>query len=81
MTPSHVGKTVLRGHGLRHEGTQRYSSSGEPLSYWRWATNEACGKCSCGELSPAGVSKAAVQRWHREHKDNIRAANAKGDTR
>lgn len=35
------------------------------------------GRCQCGAESAIVSSRAAVERWHREHKDAIRNARAK----
>lgn len=69
---SRVGKTVLKGHGLLFEG-KAYQENGSPFS---WSEKVGCGKCSCGALSPVLPSKRKRQQWHRQHKDEVRAAQA-----
>lgn len=61
--------TLLKGHGLRHEGRHRTSAG-------YVAGGMAPGKCSCGEKSDPLPSAAARKRWHRDHKDKVRAAQA-----
>ena len=63
---SNVGKTLLRGHALRDEGRPHYTAEG----VFRWKGGHA--KCECGLIFPAGLTQAAVQRFHREHKDSLR---------
>lgn len=57
--------TRLAGHELRNEGRVY---DGIHL------VREGASRCSCGEWSPLLPSSAARKRWHREHKDAIRAA-------
>ncbi len=64
---SNRGKTFLRGHALRDEGRLHYTAEG----VFRWRGGHA--KCECGLLSEPGITQAAAQRWHREHKDAIRS--------
>ncbi|MFY1595453.1 hypothetical protein [Micromonospora sp. WMMD737] len=55
----------LAGHTLPNEG--RISRDGYPV---------CCGPavCSCGARSEGLHGANARKRWHRQHKDNIRAA-------
>lgn len=71
---SNVGKTQLKGHGLHDEGATVYAANGRLLGYHTQAYREGRAKCRCGALSPAGLTRNAAQKWHREHKDAIRAA-------
>lgn len=65
---SNVGKTLLRGHGLRCEGRAYWDAAGRFSFYGEHAM------CQCGQLSPRGISQNAAKRWHREHKDSLRCA-------
>lgn len=38
-------------------------------------TREGCGVCSCGASSPVLETDGARKRWHRQHKDQLRAAS------
>lgn len=63
------------GHTLRYEGAafERAYPSG------RWIRTrdvEGVGMCSCGEVSPVLNSNNARKKWHREHKDEVRARSA-----
>lgn len=60
--------TRLAGHELRHEGR-----------VWNGVTREygngsGVTACTCGVESPYLPSTNARKRWHREHKDAVRAA-------
>ena len=68
---NNVGKTVLKGHGLRNEGIVQYDQNGQWVFYPQGSTSLHA-KCRCGALSPAGVSQNAAKQWHREHKDSLR---------
>jgi hypothetical protein len=61
-----AGSTLVAGHGLRHEG--RYWNG---LAYV--SGGMAPGRCTCGDRSEPLPTGAARKRWHREHKDEIRA--------
>jgi hypothetical protein len=63
----------LAGHALPYEGR-----IADRLAYWGSRGGEGATRCSCGEESPVLPSTSARQRWHREHKDAIRA-KAGGD--
>ena len=69
---SKVGKTLLKGHGLRHEGAVSYLPNGTWWSFYPRPGQTFHAKCECGALSPAGISQSAARRWHREHKDALR---------
>lgn len=66
-----VGRTVLLGHGLRYEGRVIFNAKGV-IESWPSPTETIHAKCSCGALSPPGISQNAAKRWHREHKDSLR---------
>jgi hypothetical protein len=68
---SNVGKTLLKGHGLRWEGAVVHDSDGYVASS-RFSTDQLHAKCACGALSPAGISRYGARKWHREHKQEIR---------
>jgi hypothetical protein len=57
----------LAGHELPNEG--RIFPTGSFYSVPKGST-----RCSCGEESPVLSSVNARKRWHREHKDAVRAA-------
>lgn len=71
--------TRLPGHGLRDEGkpfeddgrgnTRRADIYGEPDGF---------GLCSCGARSGVLGLDADRKRWHKAHKDEIRAPSAPG---
>jgi hypothetical protein len=57
----------VKGHGLQREGRAFDADrrhTGKPEGY---------GLCACDALSPLCTTTAARQRWHREHKAEIRA--------
>lgn len=56
----------LPGHTLPYEGRVK--------SYFGLGNGPGRAKCSCGAESSALESTAARQRWHRQHKDEIREA-------
>ena len=58
------GKTLLRGHALRHEGRVIGTiamHNGVGIAY-----------CSCGSHSPVMESTSARKRWHKQHKTEER---------
>jgi hypothetical protein len=57
----------LAGHGLRWEGRWYDIASGRTFNGPGYA------RCSCGTRSPDLPSTTARKRWHREHKDAVRA--------
>ena len=57
----------LAGHTLRDEGRVR---GGGFLVF----VSEGVGRCSCGATSKVLHSDGARKRWHRQHKDEVRAA-------
>lgn len=59
--------SLLKGHGLKHEGRRRYNPDG---TWDPFAAGAA--KCACGAQSEPGISTKAAQQWHREHKDSLR---------
>lgn len=65
---------ILKGHTLFAEGAAA-------VAWWpgAWPSGPGQGRCSCGQLSPELPNRAARKRWHREHKDSIRA-NQEGTT-
>ena len=66
---SRRGKTVVAGHGLRHEGAPfSVVEDGRPR---RVEGKEGSALCACGELSPVLGTTAARQRWHGDHKDRV----------
>ena len=69
-----VGKTLLKGHALRHEGRPWYDAEGGYVTDYgrRVYAGDLRAKCSCGALSEPNVSQTAARRWHREHKDSLR---------
>lgn len=42
--------------------------------YERNSNGPGVTKCSCGQTSPVLPSTGARKRWHRAHKDTVRAA-------
>lgn len=60
------GKTLVPGHTLIFEG--------DALGRSRGLSGPGEGGCSCGARSPRLETRAARKRWHKEHKDAIRAA-------
>lgn len=65
---SNRGKTLVKGHTLLFEG----SPCGD--AFWK-RSGTGRGKCSCGIMSPLLPSNAARQRWHRQHKQEMRENN------
>ncbi len=70
------GQTLLKGHTLISEGFVHFNDQGVKLSrslrLGSVRPSELHAKCSCGELSPPGISQYAAKKWHREHKQTIR---------
>ena len=73
------GKTTVRGHALQMEG-RAMARDLLPVSCVVQGrvfglTGQAIGQavCQCGAVSPTLPSTAARQRWHREHKADVRA--------
>ena len=64
-----MAANVLKGHGLFAEG--------RVLAGYGWGSGPGRGKCSCGALSETLPSTAARQRWHKEHKAEVRAAQVR----
>jgi len=62
----------IKGHKLLHYGAEwrRLVAKIGPLTIY-----ETIGGCECGAMPPNRPvgSKAAMRRWHRQHKDEIRA--------
>lgn len=84
---SNIGKTLVSGHTLRHEGAPVYMpncnrcQSGiihSPSQKFPYGGRSGHGLCSCGAYSAHEESHAARKRWHRGHKDLIRQAAEKG---
>jgi hypothetical protein len=70
---SQRGKTTVRGHALQHEG-QACVPSDDPWGGYRLTyRSEGVAYCQCGAVSPTLPSTAARQRWHRDHKADVRA--------
>jgi len=63
-----VKPTRLPGHELRHEG-RLYG--GYSVGY---INGPGKTRCSCGEKSPELPSTRARKQWHRDHKNDVRAA-------
>jgi hypothetical protein len=67
--------TVVRGHGLQHEGQPVLAADccGTTSNDRRRNSYDALGHglCSCGEMSPCEDTTAARQRWHRLHKADV----------
>jgi hypothetical protein len=61
----------LVGHELPDEGRIR-----DPFGPWGLSNGKGATRCSCGQGSPLLPSTAARRRWHRKHKDAIRAQRA-----
>lgn len=62
----------LSGHTLRSEGKPFvWTTNGG--RYVRTENVEGVGLCSCGAHSKKLTSDGARKRWHRAHKDEIRA--------
>lgn len=82
---SQVGKTRLEGHALFGEGRpvswvkdsehRSVHHIGLKTAYVDYNALRPSGRalCECGAESPVLPSTAARKRWHREHKDAIRA--------
>jgi len=68
---------VVRGHGLLFEG-DAFTRDGASYS-WLNRSGAGHGKCSCGALSEELTSRAARQRWHRDHKLEVLAGLAADD--
>lgn len=72
--------TRLAGHGMRYEGKALYDAEGKPTTTeGGWIYNYASKgstECECGERSPVLTSDFQRKRWHREHKEQVRAAKA-----
>lgn len=66
---SRVGQTIVKGHGLEHEGRRRYKPDGITWD----PTGKGSARCRCGLLSEPGITVAAAMRWHAAHKDALRA--------
>lgn len=56
----------LSGHELRNEGR---------IGGYGMSNGSGPTKCSCGQKSPVLPSTGARKKWHREHKDQIRATS------
>lgn len=62
--------TRLPGHTLRSEGAAHVWRDGRYVRTAEWTGK---GLCSCGATSDVVGSNNARKRWHRAHKDAIRA--------
>lgn len=79
---SDVGKTLVAGHGLRHEGAPHLvagccaapGNHGVRNTYDR----EGHGRCACGDFSEHLSDRAARKRWHRKHKAPVVAGAVEG---
>jgi hypothetical protein len=60
-----VRSNRLAGHTLPNEGR---------VFGYQLGCMVGSARCSCGEESPSLPSANARKKWHREHKDKIRAA-------
>jgi hypothetical protein len=71
---TNVGKTLLKGHALRHEGHAWYDADGQYVGDYgrRVYSGNLRAKCSCGAVSEPNISTKAARQWHREHKDSLR---------
>jgi hypothetical protein len=73
---SRVGKTLVKGHGLRAEGAPLHLSgcSQQPCpTGYMGRLGSGHGKCSCGAYSLHLQSTYARKAWHRAHKAEIAA--------
>lgn len=73
---SQVGKTRIKDHGLQGEGAYRYDDDGQRVTDRERILEERHAlraKCKCGALSPPGASQFSARKWHREHKNELRA--------
>ena len=70
------GQTLLTGHTLFEEGRAVVHPDCTVCRGLSWQARRRKGhaKCSCGALSEHLTSGYQRKRWHREHKDEIRAA-------
>lgn len=65
--------TRLSGHGLLAEG-KPFRLNKETGMYERAAFGrEGSGLCSCGAVGPWQYRDADRRRWHRRHKEEVRA--------
>lgn len=71
--------TRLPGHGLQSEG-KPYERGGDEQDPWvrvgfgpHPGSHIGVALCSCGEASPVLESDGQRKRWHREHKNQVRA--------
>lgn len=55
------------GHELKDGGVTAFDAWGHYSRNWHLHA-----KCSCGALSPEGLSRRLVERWHREHLRDVR---------
>jgi hypothetical protein len=64
-----VASSRLAGHGLVGEG---WPFTAPGVSGYR-RTGEGMGRCECGDYFPVLPSTAQRQRWHCNHKNDIRS--------
>lgn len=62
---------VLSGHSLPDEGR---------IGKWGNENGRGATRCLCGTRSPVLESTGSRKRWHRDHKDQIRADCATKET-
>lgn len=64
--------TRVPGHALIAEG-EPYYENGRQRFLWRGDGGEGRALCECGELSEALPFGDARKRWHRQHKEEVKA--------
>lgn len=73
-----VRHTAIRGHALLFEGQALTPHDGDAVpwepTYRLTHKSEGTAYCECGEHSGVLPSTAARQRWHAQHKDEVRPA-------
>lgn len=68
--------SVVPGHGLLHEGLPvlRMGCCGDPDTHGvrNHYDKHGHGRCACGAMGDHETTNAARQKWHREHKAEVR---------
>jgi hypothetical protein len=68
--------TRLVGHGLRAEGAAFFLFAPGKVQRRLIGNGPGRGLCECGDVSDELPNRAARKRWHREHKEQIKAQPA-----
>ena len=68
----------LAGHALVSKGDAHTAEGDYAFDHHLWirTSGQGYGKCECGVFSPEVDGRTYRREWHRQHKDEVRQAQA-----